>query len=457
MANASLKEAFAQFWSHTVAKMGALVTSANSYTDTKVAQLQEAIDDKANSSHTHTISNVTNLQSSLDSKAAASHTHNAATTSAAGFMSSTDKTKLDGISTGANKYTLPVATSSALGGVKSGTDITVDSSGNVSVANDSHTHSASTISSVNASAITGVIAAANLPSYVDDVVEYAGTSKFPTTGETGKIYVDTSTNKIYRWSGSGYTVISDTIALGETSSTAYRGDRGATAYTHSQTTGNPHGTTIANISGLQAAIDAKAAASHTHSYAGSSTAGGAATSANKLNTDAGSATKPVYFKNGVPVAGTYELNKTVPSNAVFTDTTYSAATTSANGLMSSADKTKLNGIATGAQVNQNAFSNVLVGSTTLAADSATDTLTITAGSNVTLTPNASSDSFTIAATDTVYTHPTTAGNKHIPAGGASGQILKYSAAGTAAWANNDIVVVSSTEPTSSSCLIWVKV
>ena len=60
--------------------------------------------------------------------------------------------------------------------------------------------------------------------------------------------------------------------------------------------------------------------SHTHNYAGSSSAGGAATSANKLNTDKGSATQPVYFSGGVPVACTYTLGKSVPSNAVFTDT-----------------------------------------------------------------------------------------------------------------------------------------
>lgn len=82
------------------------------------------------------------------------------------------------------------------------------------------------------------------------------------------------------------------------------------------------------------------------------------------------------------------------------------ATTSANGLMSSSDKTKLNGVATGAEVNQNAFSNVVVGSTTIAADAKTDTLTLVAGSNVTLTPDATNDKVTIAATDTVYTHPT---------------------------------------------------
>ena len=65
---------------------------------------------------------------------------------------------------------------------------------------------------------------------------------------------------------------------------------------------------------------------HTHNYAGSSSAGGAATSANKLNTNAGSGTQPVYFTNGVPTATTYALNKTVPSDAVFTDTKNTAGT-----------------------------------------------------------------------------------------------------------------------------------
>lgn len=78
------------------------------------------------------------------------------------------------------------------------------------------------------------------------------------------------------------------------------------------------------------------------------------------------------------------------------NTTYSDATTSASGLMSSSDKTKLNGIATGAEVNQNAFSNVKVGSTTIAADGKTDTLELVAGTNVTLTPDDTNDKVTIA-------------------------------------------------------------
>lgn len=92
---------------------------------------------------------------------------------------------------------------------------------------------------------TGKVPAAQLPSYVDDVIEAyksgadfyedsAHTAAKKITGESGKIYVDLHTNVTYRWSGTAYVEISASLALGETSSTAYRGDRGKIAYEHSQ-------------------------------------------------------------------------------------------------------------------------------------------------------------------------------------------------------------------------------
>jgi len=78
----------------------------------------------------------------------------------------------------------------------------------------------------------GKVPSSQLPSYVDDVLEYSAKSSFPATGEAGKIYVDTSTNLTYRWSGSAYVEISPSLALGTTSSTAFRGDYGNTAYNH---------------------------------------------------------------------------------------------------------------------------------------------------------------------------------------------------------------------------------
>lgn len=83
------------------------------------------------------------------------------------------------------------------------------------------------------------VPAAQLPSYVDDVLEYDNQAAFPATGETGKIYVAKDTNITYRWSGTVYVEISASLALGETSATAYRGDRGKIAYDHSQTAHAP--------------------------------------------------------------------------------------------------------------------------------------------------------------------------------------------------------------------------
>ena len=92
----------------------------------------------------------------------------------------------------------------------------------------------------------------------------------------------------------------------------------------------------------------------------------------------------------------YTVNVT-PSIAVTTQST--------DGLMSASDKTKLDGVATGAEVNQNAFSNVKVGSTTLSADTKTDTLEFVAGDNITLTPTEASDKITISSSyiNTTYT------------------------------------------------------
>jgi hypothetical protein len=73
---------------------------------------------------------------------------------------------------------------------------------------------------------SGKVPQSQLPSYVDDVLEYANLASFPVTGESGKIYVALDTNKTYRWSGSTYVEIAQGLALGETSSTAFAGNRG---------------------------------------------------------------------------------------------------------------------------------------------------------------------------------------------------------------------------------------
>lgn len=172
-----------------------------------------------------------------------------------------------GIATEAGK--LSVARKISLSGDASGNvsfDGSADVTLSVTVADDSHNHIISNIDglqsaldskqaslgftplnanlkgAVNGVAeldATGKVPASQLPSYVDDVLEYDDQAGFPTTGETGKIYIAKDTNKTYRWSGSGYVEISASLALGTTSSTAFRGDYGQTAYTHSQSAHAP--------------------------------------------------------------------------------------------------------------------------------------------------------------------------------------------------------------------------
>lgn len=95
---------------------------------------------------------------------------------------------------------------------------------------------------------TGKVPSSQLPSFVDDVQEYPTRGDFPETGQDGIIYVAEDTNLTYRWSGTAYVEISPSLALGETASTAYRGDRGKIAYDHSQMkNANPHQTTYDQV------------------------------------------------------------------------------------------------------------------------------------------------------------------------------------------------------------------
>ena len=72
----------------------------------------------------------------------------------------------------------------------------------------------------------GKVPSSQLPAYVDDVLEYASREDFPEKGESDKIYVAQDTNLTYRWGGTEYVEVSPSIGLGETSSTAYPGNKG---------------------------------------------------------------------------------------------------------------------------------------------------------------------------------------------------------------------------------------
>ena len=191
-------------------------------------------------------------------------TYNPATTSANGLMTSTMVSTLNTVNTNLSNHTANTGNPHSvtksqigLGKVENKTPEEIRSglsSSHVTTAlgytplNSALKGAKSGLAELDAN---GYVPSSQLPSYVDDVLEYSAKSGFPTTGATGKIYVDLSNGKIYRWSGSAYVEISASLALGETSSTAYRGDRGKTAYNHSQITGaNPHAITPAIIGAL---------------------------------------------------------------------------------------------------------------------------------------------------------------------------------------------------------------
>lgn len=164
--------------------------------------------------------------------------------------STNGKIKINGTDT--IVYTHPTTTAVTAAAVKVGKD----SSGHVVLGNALTASDVGAIATTAKGAANGVaeldstgkVPSSQLPSFVDDVLEYDKQSSFPTTGEAGKIYIAQDTNKTYRWSGSAYVEISASLALGETSSTAYRGDRGKTAYDHSQlTSGNPHNVTKSDV------------------------------------------------------------------------------------------------------------------------------------------------------------------------------------------------------------------
>ena len=240
-----------------------------------------------------------NIQIAEDGKtiSATDTTYVDATTSTSGLMSATDKTKLDGVATGAQVNTIETikvngnaltpdtnkavlistsnffinsldTTQNTFNAITESIDsanMSISSNGendiSVSVSDSSHnmlTRQLATSNDIRAletktedlknskldaslkGAANGVaeldangkVLTSQLPSFVDDVIEAENFAALPNEGETGKIYVTLDDNKTYRWSGSTYVEISASLALGETDSTAYRGDRGKVAYDH---------------------------------------------------------------------------------------------------------------------------------------------------------------------------------------------------------------------------------
>ena len=325
---------------------------------------------------------------SANTVASGNHTHSTATTSANGFMSSSDKSKLDGIATNANKYVHPttsgnkhipsggssgqilrwsadgtaawgaendhiygVATSSTAGLVKSGTDITVDSAGNVSVNNDSHTHGNSTITSVDASKVnSGVLSAERIPG-IDASKITSGTisidrlpagalERLVTVKDQNAMYaLTTSTiqlgDTVKRLDTGTMYIVVDTANLSNAKGYMEYTAGSASSVPWSGVTGKPstftpssHTHTIAQITDISNASVKHATSANSATTATTATKLGSAT--------VGSQTKGIYLNGGTPTACSYSLGMDVPAGSKLTDTnTWKANTASSEGYVAS--------------------------------------------------------------------------------------------------------------------------
>ena len=276
---------------------------------------------KANSSHTHTISQVTNLQSTLDGKAASSHTHTASQVNGlAKVATSGSYNDLSNKPSIPAAYSLPTASSTTKGGITLGYSengknypLELDSSGKAFV---------------------------NVP-WTDNNTTYSAGTGLSLSGSTFSVKTG------YTTSGKNYKVAADS------SGNLYVN----VPWTDNNTTYSTFKAATASAAGGSGLVPAPAAGENDE-----------------------------YLRGD----GTW---------ATPTNTTYSNATTSTAGLMSASDKSKLDGIASGANN---------------------------------------------------YTHPTSSGNKHIPAGGSSGQILRWASDGTAQWGSDNNTTYSAFKGATSS-------
>ena len=366
--------------------------------------------------------------------AAKDTTYTNASTTAAGLMSAADKTKLDGIEGGAQKNVVLSVKGEAESAAQTGnviitkksigldkvdntadadkvvasagkltTPVTVSLTGGAtgSASFDGSANTAIDVTKIDATKLDGIVPLDNLPHgalerltvVANEAARLALTSSDVQNGDTVQ-QNDT---------GVMYFVVDDT-KLGT-----------ADAFKE-YTAGTASAVDWANVQNKPSVFPPS---EHTHLYAGSATPGGAATSALKANEAtkatqdaAGNDIQATYVKSvdakGTTVTVTYGNGTTATFETQDNDTKYVDATTVAAGLMSVADKTKLDGIADGAEVNQNAFSNVKVGEKTVVAGAKTATMTIAGGDNVIVDADTATNTITVSAHDTTYANATTA-------------------------------------------------
>ena len=341
---------------------------------------------------------------------------------------------------------------------------------------------------------TGKVPSAQLPSYVDDVIEgYYSGGKFykeaahtnVITGEAGKIYVDLTTNKTYRWGGTAFAEISASLALGETSTTAFRGDYGKIAYDYAMEDHAPanaernviigvqvNGEDLTPDGGRKVNVEVPTAVSDLENDLDFITSSETAAAATKLataraidgvnfdgtaaishygtcSTAAGTAAKTVTLAGftlatGARITVKFTVTNTAASPTLNVNGTgakaiqYRGAAITASYLSANRvyefvyDGTAYQLIG---DIDTNSTYNVATSSTnglmSSSDKSKLDTITVDANK---VEKSDTNGNIKIDGTETiVYTHPTTSGYKHVPTGGAVNQVLEWSADGTAKW------------------------
>ena len=286
--------------------------------------LQTALDNKSNTGHTHTISNITDLQDTLDNKAAKSHSHEISD------ITNLQKTLNSKSDTGHKHEIADINKLQAALDGKSDTGHTHQITANVDTSNSKEDALIKLEGTGGINAVSYKATHADKgPSMADNVssITTASNANKSLVGEFGKTltlnipritidkqgHVNTATNDEVSIALPSAPTIGNgklTIKVGKTPIKVNE------TFTANQTTNKDIPLPVYTITETDTLLNGKANSSHTHNYAGSSSAGGPATSANKLNTNnVGSETAPVYFKDGIPVVTGLTLDRDISGNA----------------------------------------------------------------------------------------------------------------------------------------------
>lgn len=338
-----------------------------------------------------------------------------------------------GSSFNASQYTRQgpaVASSTAPGIVRAGTGVSVDANGNLSVSNV-------------ATLVDGRVPASQLPSYVDDVLEFSNLAALPSTGEAGKIYVTLATNKIYRWGASQYVEITsspgstDSVTEGSTN-LYYTNTRAAAAAPVQSVAGRTGAVTLAKADVGLGNVDNTSDSSKPISTATQTALDGKVSASDSRLADSRE-WSAATVSQAEAEAGT--------STSRFAFTPLRVFQAIAAWWAGSAAKTKLDGVATGATANA---------TDAQLRDRSTHTGT-QAFSTITSTPTTLSGYGITDAASSTHTHGNLTGSGLIGSNTASGQIVVTTTGGAlttaATLATSQIVTADSTNLSALNAFI----